>query len=362
MGCANSGYSCRVVTTPWLVTRAAVAVASAFALVVACANGPESVGQPASGGAEDVATNLDVPWGIAFLPDGSALIAERDSGAIQHMPQPGAVNNVGTVAGVAARGEGGLLGLATAGQTVFAYLTTAQDNRVVTMRFDGASLGEPSPILTGIPAGSIHDGGRIAFGPDGKLYVTTGESGDPGLAQDRSSLGGKILRINADGSIPSDNPDPASPVWSFGHRNIQGLAWDSAGRLWVTEYGANRLDELNMIQRGGNYGWPMAEGRADTAGLIDPAVEWATGEASPSGLAYFGGSLWVACLRGQRLYRVPVGADGSVADPSPLFVGQYGRLRTVVAAPDGALWFTTSNRDGRGSARDGDDRILQFRP
>ena len=258
-------------------------------LVVACANGPESVGQPASGGAEDIATNLDVPWGIAFLPDGSALIAERDSGAIQHMPQPGVVNNVGTVAGVAARGEGGLLGLATSGQTVFAYLTTAQDNRVVTMRFDGASLTEPSPILTGIPAGSIHDGGRIAFGPDGKLYVTTGESGDPGLAQDRSSLGGKILRINADGSIPPDNPDPASPVWSFGHRNIQGLAWDSAGRLWVTEYGANRLDELNLIQRGGNYGWPMAEGRADTPGLIDPAIEWGTGEASPSGLAYFGG-------------------------------------------------------------------------
>ena len=134
--------------------RAAIALASAFMLVVACANGPESVGQPASGGAQDVATNLDVPWGIAFLPDGSALVAERDSGAIKHMAQPGVVNNVGGVAGVAARGEGGLLGLATAGQTVFAYLTTAQDNRVVTMRFDGSSLSEPSAILTGIPAGS----------------------------------------------------------------------------------------------------------------------------------------------------------------------------------------------------------------
>jgi glucose/arabinose dehydrogenase len=351
-----------VATTARLVKPAAIAFASAVMLVVACANGPESVGQPAGGGPEDIATNLDVPWGIAFLPDGSALIAERDSGAMKHMTQPGVVNSVGSVAGVAARGEGGLLGLATAGQTVFAYLTTAQDNRVVTMRFDGASLTEPSPILTGIPAGSIHDGGRMAFGPDGKLYVTTGESGDPGLAQERSSLGGKILRINADGSIPSDNPDPDSPVWSFGHRNIQGLAWDSAGRLWVTEYGANRLDELNLIQRGGNYGWPMAEGRADTPGLIDPVIQWGTGEASPSGLAYFGGSLWVACLRSQRLYRVPVGADGSLADPAPLFVGQYGRLRTVVAAPDGTLWFTTSNRDGRGAPRDGDDRILQFRP
>jgi glucose/arabinose dehydrogenase len=356
------GYPCWVPSTPWLVKRAAIALASAFLLAVACANDPESVGQPAGSGPEAIATNLDVPWGIAFLPDGSALIAERDSGAIQHMTKPGVVNNVGGVAGVAARGEGGLLGLATSGQTVFAYLTTAQDNRVVTMRFDGESLTEPSAILTGIPAGSIHDGGRIAFGPDGKLYVTTGESGNPGLAQDRSSLGGKVLRINPDGSIPPDNPDPASPVWSFGHRNIQGLAWDSAGRLWVTEYGANRLDELNLIQRGGNYGWPMAEGRADTPGLVDPVIEWSVGAASPSGLAYFGGSLWVACLRGQRLYRVPVGADGALADPAPMFVGQYGRLRTVVAAPDGTLWFTTSNRDGRGAPRDGDDRILQFLP
>jgi glucose/arabinose dehydrogenase len=345
----------------WM-NRTAVAIASTLVMVVACANDVESRGQPNVGGPQDVATNLDVPWGIAFLPDGSALIAERDSGAIKHMTAPGAVNQVGNVAGVAARGEGGLLGLATAGQTVFAYLTTGQDNRVVRMRFDGAAVTEQSPILTGIPAGSIHDGGRIAFGPDGKLYVATGESGNRALAQDRSSLGGKILRINPDGSIPPDNPDPASPVWSFGHRNIQGLAWDSAGRLWATEYGANRLDELNLIQPGGNYGWPMAEGRADTPGLIDPLVQWSTDDASPSGLAYFGGSLWVAALRGQRLFQIPVGADGSLGGPVPLFVGQYGRLRTVVAAPDGTLWFTTSNRDGRGSPRDGDDRILQFRP
>ncbi len=358
----DSGYSCCVPTPRALLTRGVLAVASAALLVVACANDVESQGQPNAGGPADLATNLDVPWGIAFLPDGSALIAERNSGTIKHMSAPGEVTPVGSVAGVAAKGEGGLLGLATSGPTVFAYFTAGQDNRVVRMRFDGGTLREPSPILTGIPAGSIHDGGRIAFGPDGKLYVATGESGNPELAQDRSSLGGKILRINPDGSIPSDNPDPASPVWSFGHRNIQGLAWDSAGRLWATEYGANRLDELNLIRPGGNYGWPMAEGRADTPGLIDPVIQWGTGEASPSGLAYFGGSLWVAALRGQRLYQIPVGADGSLGDPAPLFVGQYGRLRTVAAAPDGTLWFTTSNRDGRGSPRDGDDRILQFRP
>lgn len=330
-------------------------------LVIACGTDVESRGEPA-GGLVEIATNLDVPWGIAFLPDGSALIAERDSAAIKHLTAPGAVQDVGSVAGVAARGEGGLLGLATAGSTVYAYLTTGEDNRVVQMRFDDGTLSAQSPILTGIPAGSRHDGGRIAFGPDGKLYVATGEVGDPQLAQDRASLGGKILRINPDGSVPADNPDPASPVWSYGHRNIQGLAWDSAGRLWATEYGANRVDELNLIRPGANYGWPMAEGRAGTEGLEDPVIEWGTDEASPSGLAYFGGSLWVAALRGERLFQIPVAGDGSLGAPVPLFVGQYGRLRTVVPAPDGTLWFSTSNRDGRGSARAGDDRILQFRP
>jgi glucose/arabinose dehydrogenase len=347
---------------------------AAAALIVSvflggCATDVESRGQPnaeqPAGGAAaptDVVTGLDVPWGIAFLPDGSALIAERDSATIKHRASAGSVRDVGAVDGVAARGEGGLLGLATAGQTVFAYFTSGQDNRVVRMDFDGSALTRQSPILTGIPAGSIHDGGRIAFGPDGKLYVATGEAGDPPLAQDRESLGGKILRINPDGSVPADNPDPASPVYSYGHRNIQGLAWDSAGRLWATEFGARRLDELNLIQAGGNYGWPLEEGRAGADGLIDPVVEWPVGDASPSGLAYFGGSLWVACLRGQRLFQVPVADDGAAGAPTPWFVGEYGRLRTVAAAPDGSLWFSTSNRDGRGSPRDGDDRILQFRP
>jgi glucose/arabinose dehydrogenase len=340
--------------------RMVIAVVAALALVVACANDVESRGQP-NAGAGDIATNLAVPWGIAFLADGSALIAERDSAAVKHLVS-GTVTDAGAVAGVAPRGEGGLLGLATAGQTVFAYITTAQDNRVVRMGFDNGALSGQTPIFTGIPAGSRHDGGRIAFGPDGKLYVATGEIGNPPLAQDKSSLGGKILRINADGSVPSDNPDPGSPVWSYGHRNIQGLAWDSAGRLWATEYGADRVDELNLIQPGGNYGWPMAEGSSDEPGMINPVIEWPTGEASPSGLAYYGGSLWVACLRGQRLYRIPVGGDGTVGSPAALFAGQYGRLRTVVAAPDGSLWFSTSNRDGRGSPRNGDDRILQLQP
>lgn len=342
--------------------RRASTVVASVALLTACAGDPQSPAQPAAGPARDIATDLNVPWGIAFLPDGSALIAERDSATIQHMTGPGAVNPVGEVADVVSRGEGGLLGLATAGNTVYAYITTAADNRVVTMQFDGRALTPQTPLFTGIPAGTIHDGGRIAFGPDGKLYVATGEAGSPALAQDPSSLGGKILRLDPDGSIPADNPDAASPVFSLGHRNVQGLAWDGAGRLWVSEYGANDWDELNRIEPGGNYGWPTVEGRANRDGLIDPVLQWRPDEASPSGLAFRDGALWMAALRGQRLYQIPVRPDGSVGEASALFAGQYGRLRTVVAAPDGALWFTTSNRDGRGDPRPGDDRILEFRP
>ncbi|MEV0945072.1 PQQ-dependent sugar dehydrogenase [Rhodococcus sp. NPDC049939] len=314
-----------------------------------------------------IAEDLEVPWGIAFLPDRTALIAERDSGKIRHLLPNGEVSDIGEIPGVSARGEAGLLGLAVSptydtDQMIYAYLTTDDDNRVVALRFDGTVLGEPDPILTGIPAGAIHDGGRIAFGPDGALYVATGEAGDKLLSQDPSSLGGKILRLDADGSIPADNPTPGSPVWSLGHRNVQGLAWDDAGRLWATEFGANTWDELNLIEPGNNYGWPYAEGSAGIDGFTDPVLQWRPSEASPSGLAFLDGSLWVAALRGERLWQIPVGADGSLGEPQSLFEGEYGRLRTVVATPDGALWFTTSNRDGRGTPAEGDDRILEIRP
>jgi len=229
-----------------------------------------------------------------FLPEGSGLIAEHNSGTIKHMSAAGLVNPVGRVAGVRRAGKEACLVLPRGRPSSPTARLARTPGGADALRRRHATLRDQSPILTGIRAGAIHDGGRIAFGPDGKLYVATGESGNPQLTQDRSSLGGKILRINPDGSIPSDNLDPASPVWPFGHRNIQGLAWDSAGRLRATEYGANRLDELNLIRPGGNYGWPMAEGRADTPALIDPVIQWGTGEASPSGLASLGGALWVA--------------------------------------------------------------------
>jgi glucose/arabinose dehydrogenase len=217
------------------------------------------------------------------------------------------------------------------------------------------------PILTGIPKASNHDGGRMIFGPDRMLYVSTGEAGQPDLAQDQGSLGGKILRITQDGDPAPGNPDKDSPIWTSGHRNVQGLAFDDDDNLWASEFGQDSFDELNLIQKGRNYGWPLVEGRGDEPRLQNPQVTWSTDVASPSGLAFLGGRLWLGALRGERLWRVEV--DGRRAGKEKgFFVGRYGRVRTVVAAPDGNLWVTTSNRDGRGDPADADDRILRVRP
>jgi glucose/arabinose dehydrogenase len=312
-----------------------------------------------------VVSGLDVPWGVAFLPDGSALVAERPTGRIAQIPNGGGrAPNLMRVPGVVPDGEGGLLGLAVSPRyssngLVYAYLTTASDNRIVRFRLGGSVR----PILTGLQKASIHDGGRIAFGPDGKLYAGVGDAGNSSNAQNRSSRNGKILRINADGSIPRDNPFPGSPVWSLGHRNVQGLVWDSAGRLWATEFGQNAFDEVNLIRKGRNYGWPVVEGRGSTQGgrFTNPKVTWRTSEASPSGAAILGGDLYVGALAGRRLWRIPLNG-ASTGRPTALLSGRYGRLRTVIAAPGGGLWVTTSNRDGRGSPSDGDDRVLLVRP
>jgi glucose/arabinose dehydrogenase len=327
--------------------------------------GPESTGPGRPHVVGTVATGLRAPWGVTFLPDGSALVGERDTTRVLSVAD-GHVRTVGRVAGVAPRGEAGLLGLAASpsyarDRTVYAYLSTSEDNRVVTMRYDGRRLGAPRPILTGIPNGFIHDGGRLLFAPDGNLFVSTGETGDERLAQDWDSLGGKILRITPDGTAAPGNPTRGSRVWTMGHRNVQGLAFDARGRLWATEFGQNTWDELNLIQKGSNYGWPRVEGKGDLEEYRNPFVQWRTEDASPSGLAYLDGSLWAGALRGGRLWQIPVTATGT-GTPRDFFVGDYGRLRTVVAAPDGNLWVTTSNRDGRGHPAAQDDRILVVAP
>lgn len=310
---------------------------------------------------------LEVPWGVDFLPDGDAVVTERISGRVLRVGADGTSGELGTIPGSVAQGEAGLLGVAvspdfTSDRTLYFYLTTGSDNRVVEAALDGDTLGEPEVVLDGIPNGFIHDGGRLAFGPDGYLYVTTGETGNPDLAQDPASLAGKILRITTDGAPAPGNPDPESPVWSLGHRNVQGLAWDDEGRLWASEFGDSTWDELNLIEKGGNYGWPRFEGRSGGSDFIDPQLVWPVEEASPSGLAWVDGRLWMAGLRGQRLWRIDVSPDGRASEPRAFFTGDYGRLRTVAAAPDGTIWVTTSNRDGRGTPTADDDRIVVIRP
>jgi glucose/arabinose dehydrogenase len=312
-----------------------------------------------------IASGLDVPWGVAFLPDRTALVTERDSGRVLQVSGK-SVRTVGQVREARANGEGGLLGVAvspsfTTDQQVFLYASTDRDNRVLRTTLRDGRLGALTPILTGIPLGSNHDGGRMVFGPDRMLYVSTGEAGRPDLAQDRGSLGGKILRITSDGQPAPGNPDPGSAVWTWGHRNVQGLAFDSDGELWASEFGQDTFDELNLIEKGRNYGWPIVEGKGGGPGLQDPQVTWSTDESSPSGLAFLDGRLWLGALRGERLWRIDVNGRRASGEKG-FIVGTYGRLRTVVAAPDGNLWVTTSNRDGRGHPAADDDRILLVRP
>jgi glucose/arabinose dehydrogenase len=315
-----------------------------------------------------IATGLDVPWGLAFLPNGDAVVNERETGRVLRIPAGGgSIEALLRLPGVDTTGtsEGGLLGLAVSptyasDQLLFAYYTAADDNRIVGFTIAGGA-GSVHPILTGLKKGSIHNGGRIAFGPDGKLYAGVGETGQRGLAQDKTSLNGKILRINADGSIPPDNPFPGSAIWTLGHRNVQGLAWDSAGRMWSCEFGQDRFDEVNLVQKGHNYGWPTVEGVGDTNGgeFTNPKVTWPTDEASPSGCAIVADTMYIGALQGKSILRVALSGTSARKD-TPLFARRYGRLRTTVAAPDGSLWFTTSNRDGRGNPADGDDHVFRL--
>ncbi|MEA2295889.1 MAG: hypothetical protein QOE86_3528 [Solirubrobacteraceae bacterium] len=345
--------------------RALAGILLTAGFLIACGDGATVTGTAgAAPSVKTIASGLHVPWGIAFLPGGSALVSERTTGRIYRIPRGGGSKRlVMTVPGVdTGAGEGGLLGLAVSPRyssdgLVYAYFTTAGDNRIARFRLGGAL----DPVLTGLRRGFIHDGGRIAFGPDGKLYAGVGETGNPALAQNRSALNGKILRLNPDGSVPAGNPFKGSLVWSYGHRNVQGLAWDRNGRLWATEFGQNTYDEVNLIRPGRDYGWPAVEGRGSTHGgkYINPKVTWRTSEASPSGAAIRNGRLYVGALQGRGVWRIPLNGT-SVGPKQLLYAGRWGRVRTVVAAPGGALWISTSNRDGRGSPRPGDDRIIRI--
>jgi glucose/arabinose dehydrogenase len=319
-----------------------------------------------------LATDLEVPWSFAFLPGGAALVTERDSGRLLRVSSSGDVQEI-QILPEGGSGEGGLLGVAVSpdyedDRYIYAYYTTRSDNRVVRFR-----MGErPEPILTGIPVNTYHDGGRIKFGPDGLLYVSTGDAGDSGNSQDRNSLGGKILRIEPDGSVPPDNPFAGNPVYSYGHRNVEGLAWDPEGQLYASEFGASTWDEVNRIEAGENYGWPAVEGRGGKdQGYVDPITVWPTSEASPSGaeimvegaIPQWEGDLFVAALRGERLWRLELNDSGEVVDREKLLDGEVGRVRDVIQAPDGSLWVSTSNYDTYGNpVSEQDDRILRLAP
>src|SRR5215211_2510676 len=317
-------------------------------------------------------TDLEVPWSFAFLPGGDALVTERDSGKLLRVSPSGDVQEIQTLP-EGGSGEGGLLGVAVSPRYredhyIYAYYTTEVDNRVVRFR-----MGEtPDPILTGIPVNTYHDGGRIKFGPDGMLYVTTGDAGDSKNSQDKNSLGGKILRIEPDGSIPPDNPFPGNPVYSYGHRNVEGLAWDSEGQLYASEFGASAWDEVNRIEAGENYGWPAVEGRGgEDQGYVDPITVWPTSAASPRGaelmvegaIPQWEGDLFVAALRGEGIWRLELSDRGEVVDREKLLDGEVGRVRDIIQAPDGSLWVSTSNHDSFGSpVSEQDDRILRLAP
>jgi len=326
-------------------------------------NRPTSAASPsgtAAGQVTVLASGLEIPWGIAFLPDGDALVTERSSARILRVPAGGGTpTEVQQLSEVDGDGEGGLLGIAVPptyarDQLVYVYYSTADDNRIARMR-----LGQPPrPIVTGIPRSGIHNGGRLAFGPDGYLYAGTGDASARGNSQDRNSLGGKILRMTPDGQPAPGNPF-GTLVWSYGHRNVQGLVFDRAGRLWASEFGQNRFDEINLIQPGKDYGWPVVEGASDDPRFAAPLVTWPTSDASPSGVTIAGSTLYVAALRGERLWEVPLDGDRT-GTPHAELQGRYGRLRAVQLAPDGSLWILTSNRDGRGDPVGEDDRILRL--
>ena len=374
--------------------RAAAGLGIASLLVAvgfACGREPES---PASrtfatkSGAklevDTFVTGLEVPWSLVFTSPTRLLVTERpgrlrviENGVLQIKP-------LAVLPDVEASGESGLMGMAIAPdyeRSKLLYLAYAYDTpkgpkvRIARYRDAGDALMDRTVILEGLPAAQYHAGCRLRFGPDGKLYVTTGDATTREIAQDLKNLGGKTLRLNPDGSIPADNPFPGSPIFSYGHRNSQGLDWDPrSGLQFQTEHGPSGFDgpgggdEVNIVEAGKNYGWPLVHHRETKEGTVPPLLEY-TPAVAPSGASFsrgnllpsFKGDFFFATLRGERLIRVRLDPayPRKVAETEELFTGVYGRLRDVVSGPDGALYVATSNRDGRGKPAPGDDRILR---
>ncbi|QEV21304.1 PQQ-dependent sugar dehydrogenase [Streptomyces alboniger] len=351
------------------MARTLIALTAAGAVTAASltlAKEPAVLGEP--GAPTTVSTGWTIPWGTSWLPDGSAaLVTERDDFRVWRLSKDGRdKRRLGTVPeSLTTGGEGGLMGIAVdpdwaTNHHVYVMHTSTEGNRIARMTYDGTTLSGYKPLLKGIKKNKYHNGGRLAFGPDGYLYATTGDAQDKALAQDRNSLNGKILRLTKDGKPAPGNPF-GNHVYSMGHRNPQGIAFDAQGRLWGAEFGDRRTDELNLIKPGGNYGWPICEGTCDVAGMTNPKKTWSVAEASPSGVAVVDGAVYMAALRGKRLWRVPINADNeNVGTAKAYYVGAYGRLRSVTAVPGAdALWLSTTNADGNGGQPDGSDKIFR---
>lgn len=365
---ANTSYRYAVAARDAQGNVSALSVAASVTTGSACSNTVCST--------TEVATDTDIPWGVVPLADGRIVYSRRDAQDVLLLdPATKTKTKLGTVPNVQGTdGEGGLLGLAAApgfpasDPWLYVYHTSATDNRIVRLKLVNGSLDTTSlqVLLSGIGRNKYHNGGRLRWGPDGMLYATTGDAQYGPDAQNVAKLTGKVLRLRPDGGVPADNPF-GNYVWSYGHRNPQGLAFDSQGRLWEQEFGNDVMDETNLIQKGGNYGWPDCEGTVSqggsgcgTAGFIAPAYTYANTVGSCSGIAIVRDVLYIACQRGTRVYRGVI-SGSSLTNMQELFVGTYGRLRTVEPSVDGGLWLTTTNNGDKDSiANNSSERILKI--
>lgn len=336
---------------------------------------PDQTSQPPSTNSTDapdttvIAENLDTPWALAFLPDNSILLTERP-GRVRFIDANGTLDPspVATIQNATEIGEGGLMGIAihpnfSLNNYVYFYYTYSSNgdntlNRVVRMTYKNKVLSSEKIIVDRIPGASNHNGGRIKFGPDNFLYIGTGDASQPSLSQNTNSLAGKILRVTDEGK-----PAPGNPfnnlVYSYGHRNVQGLTWHTDATFWATEHGSSTHDELNFIEPGKNYGWPGVTGDQSKPGINSPFLESESDTWAPGGLTFSDGSFFFAGLRGQALFQVKFEGGPNLYTH---FKREYGRIRDVVTGPDGLLYITTSNNDGRGIPNSGDDKVIKLNP